>query len=145
MNNKELIIKRIDELLGSQIDDNPNINGPYVYSGTLSIASMLYGEASSQVKIIKDIYNRVSSYKGRADLMHKHLVQELNGLLKSFRYEIENGLIFSIQNEARGEIFADFLAFAKETFDEGSKDVEAVLVSAALEDCLKKFAESKGI
>ena len=39
MNNKELIIKRIDELLGSNIDDNPNINGPYVYSGTLSIAS----------------------------------------------------------------------------------------------------------
>lgn len=145
MNNKELIIKRIDELLGSNIDDNPNINGPYVYSGTLSIASMLYGETSSQVKVVKDIYNRVSSVKARVDLMHRHLVQELTGLLKSFRYEIENGLIVSIQNEARGEIFSDFLAFAKETFDEGSKDVAAVLVCAALEDCLKKFAESKGI
>ena len=105
MNNKELIIKRIDELLGSNVDDNPNINGPYVYSGTLSIASMLYGETSSQVKVVKDIYNRVSSAKARVDLMHRHLVQELSGLLKSFRYEIENGLIVSIQNEARGEIF----------------------------------------
>ena len=145
MIDKKLILKRIDELLGSPIDDNPNINGPYVYSSTLSIASMLYGKTSSQVKVIKDIYNRVSNYKTRPDLIHKHLVQELNGLLKSFRYEIENGLIFSIQNETRGEIFADFLAFAKETFDEGSKDVAAVLICAALEDCLKKFAESKGI
>jgi uncharacterized protein YutE (UPF0331/DUF86 family) len=77
--------------------------------------------------------------------MHKHLVQELRGLLKSYKYEIENGLILSIQNEARGEILSDFLALAKESFDSGSKDVAAVLICAALEDSLKKFAESKGI
>jgi len=106
---------------------------------------MLYGATSSQVKVVKDIYNRVSDYKSRVDLMHMQLVQELNGLLQSFKYEIENGLIVSIQNEARSEIIADFIAFAKEAFDNGSKDVAAVLACAALEDCLKKYAESKGI
>ena len=145
MIDQEMILKRIDGILDSKIDENPNVNGPYVYSTTLSIALMLYGESSSQVQVLKDIYNRVSNIKAPVVVMHNHLVQELNGLLKSYRYEIENGLISSIQNETRGEIFADFIAFAKETFDEGSKDVAAVLICAALEDCLKKFAESKGL
>ena len=145
MIDQEKILKRIDEILDTKIDGNPNIKGPYVYSATLSIALMLYGESSSQVQVLKDIYSRVFNLKLRIDFIHRHLVQQLNGLLKSYRYEIENGLISSIQNETRGEIFADFINFAKETFDEGSKDVAAVLICSALEDCLKKFAESKGL
>ena len=45
----------------------------------------------------------------------------------------------SLELQAQGGIFGDFITLAKESLDE-SKDVAAVLVSAALEDALKRLA-----
>ena len=145
MIDKEIILKRIDELLSSNIDNNPSIKGPYVYSGTLSIVSNIYGPSSIQVQSLKDVYNRVSSSTAASQVMPNYLLQELTGLLKSYRYEVENDLIASIQDESKGEVFADFISFAKEALADGYKDVSAVLICAALEDSLKKYSESNGL
>jgi hypothetical protein len=44
-----------------------------------------------------------------------------------------------------GEIYRDFILLAKKALDERSKDVAAVLASAALEDALKRFAQMNGL
>jgi hypothetical protein len=73
------------------------------------------------------------------------LILELRGALENIKTEIESGLIKSIRNQARGEIIADFILLAKDAIDSGVKDVGAILACAALEDSLKRYAESSGI
>jgi hypothetical protein len=70
---------------------------------------------------------------------------ELRGILSNLKAEIKGGLLISIQQQARGEVLADFIVLAKDAIDNGVKDVAAVLSSAALEDALKRYAETMGI
>ncbi len=67
------------------------------------------------------------------------MVSSSSGTLKSIRDEIEAGLIGNLELQAQGGIFGDFITLAKESLDE-NENVAAVLVSAALEDALKRFA-----
>lgn len=66
------------------------------------------------------------------------------GILRSVRSEIEMGLVGDLRKEIEGEVFADFVTLAKRALEE-DKDVAAVLVSAALEDALKRLAIQDGL
>jgi len=72
------------------------------------------------------------------------MVYSSSGTLESIKSEIEEGLIGNLELQAQGGIFGDFITLAKESLDE-NKDVAAVLVSAALEDALKRFALQNGL
>jgi len=53
--------------------------------------------------------------------------------------------LFTVQASISGEIFGDFIGLAKSALRENYKDVAAVLACAALEDSLKRFAETNGL
>ncbi len=144
---KEKILRRISELKGIPPDDqNIAVKKAFtVYMSTVSIALQIYGPNSVQLKELKAEKERLTSIKANETVKCQHLIRELHGILDSFKADIEEGLIESLQNEAMGEIYSDFISFSKASLEEGSKDVSAVLACAALEDCLKKYAESEGL
>ncbi|MCK5472441.1 MAG: hypothetical protein KAI59_00295, partial [Planctomycetes bacterium] len=65
-------------------------------------------------------------------------------ILRAAKAEIEGGWLFTIESQVSAEIFADFIALAKEALDD-NKDVAAVLVCAALEDALKRVAVKENL
>ena len=122
-----------DELAGSEI-----------ISGTISILEALYGRDSHKCKVYLEQHK---NWIQKNDMEYPNLttlVLYAVGVLKSIKSEIELGLVGNIQLQAQGGIFGDFITLARESLND-SKDVAAVLVSAALEDTLKKFALHNGL
>ncbi|MGH7843662.1 MAG: hypothetical protein ACREQW_00615 [Candidatus Binatia bacterium] len=147
---EESVLKRITELIGvgGQITDRSSVSNEVagrVYMGTLGIAVSVYGPDSAQAVAVKDASIRVSNYNWLEHMKNGALVLEMRGMLNTIADEIRGGLLKSIRDEARGEILADFVVLAKETLDQGAKDVAAVLACAALEDALKRYAERVSI
>ncbi len=147
---EENVLKRIADLLstGGHVTDQKGVSNEIAgraYMGTLGIASSVYGPSSPQVVAVKDASARIQRYSWGEQLKNAALVLEMRGMLSTIADEIRGGLLRSIRDEARGEILADFIVLAKETLDQGGKDVAAVLACAALEDALKRYADRVGI
>ena len=77
---------------------------------------------------------------------------DLNSVLKHYkesfsvqkrRLKVATFLMLSSVSLER--FFGDFVVLAKQSLDEGHKDVAAVLASAALEDALKRYAKVNGL
>lgn len=146
---EEAIIERVDELLsmGGRLSQESlgEVSGELareVYAGSLGLISKLYGTDSPQAETVRESNSRVMGYNWAPTLKNNALVLELRGILANLKAEIKNGLLISIQEIAKGEILADFIILAKDAIDNGIKDVAAVLSCAALEDALKRYAES---
>lgn len=116
-----------------------------VYVGTVSIISSLYGPKSPQAEAVSETNARIMKYNWAETFKNGALILEMRGTLATVKAEIEAGLLTSIRHQARGEILADFILLAKDAIDNGEKNVAAVLACAALEDGLKRFAESVGL
>jgi hypothetical protein len=61
------------------------------------------------------------------------------------KVDYEGGYAVKIEASVAGEIFADFVALAKEALDQKQKNVAAVLACAALEDTLKRIGMTNGL
>lgn len=72
-------------------------------------------------------------------------LKELYGVFQAAREAYDNDLLFDIEIETAADIFGSFALAAKEAMKEGSKDVAAVIASAALEDTLKRYAVRNGL
>ena len=134
-------LKRIEELLNLR-------DSSELYMGALSLASSLFGKNSNQVETIKALKPLRSDEAANAYTLHqnnKSVLQGLHGSLRSFKKEIETGLITSLKAKAKGEVLADFIIFAKQALEDSAKDVAAVLACAALEYSLKKFGAMNGL
>jgi len=142
---KKVIIQRIDYLIKVAEKSSDDFGGAgEVMSGTINILESLYGPESLKCKAYVDSYNSyIRDPKGPRVHLHS-MVRSSSGTLQSIRSEIEAGLTENLERQAQGGIFGDFIVLAKEALDK-SKDVAAVLVSAALEDALKRFASVKGL
>jgi hypothetical protein len=81
------------------------------------------------------------SEQGKVD----NMIKRCQGFLKSYKEDIQNGIIGSLRLDSQGEVFADILSSAKAAVDSDIKEVAAVLAAAALEDSMKKLAVSKGL
>ncbi len=66
-------------------------------------------------------------------------------IFRAAKEDYEGGYIFSLEKAVSGEVFGDFVLLAKQSLDEGHKDVAAVLACAALEDALQRYACAEGI
>ena len=111
--------------------------------GTLSLYRIIYGnneEPAGQIFKEKELY-----FKTRTGRFFIAIADHLKGLLTTLKYEIENDLTGSLEAQAQGEIFGDFISLAKRLLDEGYKDSAAVLACGALEDSMKKFAINSGL
>ena len=141
---KETISRRLEELIQASKSRNPG-GIEEAMSGTISMLERLYGANSEKtnayVKLYKDYAWNAMQGRGIAgDKMRS----ETLGVLNSINFELQAGLVGSLELEAQGGVFGDFVTLARESLDE-SKDVAAVLVSAALEDTLKRFALRNGL
>jgi hypothetical protein len=67
-------------------------------------------------------------------------IQTLVSIFSSAKSDFEGGYVFNVELRISGEVFGDFTALARQSLDEGHKDVAAVLACAALEDALKRYA-----
>ena len=72
-------------------------------------------------------------------------IKTLQKVFLSAKEAFEGGYVFNVELTISGEIFGDFVVLAKQSLDEGHKDVAAVLASAALEDALKRYAKVNGL
>jgi hypothetical protein len=72
-------------------------------------------------------------------------VLTLRGIFLSAKDDFDGGYIFNVDLTVSGEVFGDFVALARQSLAEGHKDVAAVLACAALEDCLKRYANVCGL
>jgi hypothetical protein len=146
--NKETIIQRIDYLIDlAEKSTHDSRKAGEVFSGTINILENLYGSESLKCKAYIDKYNvyikgTISQLSRKANM--PNMIFSSLGTLKSIKSEVEAGLVGNLELEAQGGIFGDFITLAKNSLDE-NKDVAAVLVSAALEDALKRVALQNGL
>lgn len=72
-------------------------------------------------------------------------VRTLFNIFSSAKEDFDGGYVFNVELRVSGEVFGDFVALARQSLQEGSKDVAAVLACAALEDALKRYAAANGL
>ena len=131
---KEEIIEWINKILAlGKSQSTAEIASELLFNAE-GITNYIYGKNSSKYEsfnsnILKDATKHGSSYSQVLIL----------GYLKNLKDEILNGFVENQTKTIQGEIFGDFLVFAKEALDD-NKNVAAVLACAAYEDTLKKYA-----
>ena len=102
--------------------------------------------ASSVLHLLHNVFGNTSPYYCNFAAVYdtcvgrEEEIQALKGIFKGAKTDYDGGYTFSLPTVISGEIYGDFILLAKQALDEGSKDVAAVLASAALEDALKRFA-----
>lgn len=145
MNDK--IIERLDGLIADaekiQNSGDPG-TCPQLFAGLMTIIEQLYGNDSTHLEQFLAERKRIMGYTYGEGAKMTLLAQHAHGMLKSFKQDCDGGLLGNLRNEAKAEVFADFLSLAKVAIDEGQKDVAAVLTCAALEDALKKYCTANG-
>lgn len=140
---KNSIIPQINAL--ASIHCNSISENAQIVSGTINILELVYGKDSHKIKAFLE--EHATSFKKHENTRFAlmGLADSAKGILQSIKSELESGLIGSIQLQAQGGIFGDFLSLAKNSLDENKIDVAAVLACAALEDALKRYAEQRGL
>lgn len=106
-------------------------------TSAMHLIRAVFTEGSSTFKNFEQAYSRCAGYDDQ--------VAPLKGIFKAAKADFEGGYLFTVQASISGEIFADFVGLAKAALRENSKDVAAVLACAALEDALKRYADSQGL
>jgi len=135
---QEIISQRLDELIKLVNSRNAGCLEEAT-SSTINILENLYGTNSEKLKAYILLFR---DYAQNPNIKREKIRTVTFGVLKSIKSEVEAGLVGNLELQAQGGIFGDFITLAKESLDE-SKDVAAVLVSAALEDALKCFEEQR--
>ena len=137
----EDILKRINELInmGNEVLSTTHMVGYYEFvdngkfrgfrSASLSFLARIFGARHTYYKEFIEHVKESSPPYTKAGI----------NMLQAAKAEIEGGWLFTVEGQVSAEIFADFIALAKEALDD-NKDVAAVLACAALEDALKRVA-----
>ena len=72
-------------------------------------------------------------------------VGEVSAILKSLLVDLEAGLLVSIADRARAEVFDDFLGHGEMYFNEGKKNESGVIVGVVFEDAVRRICRKRGI
>lgn len=127
------------------INNDDGSRGRHVHTGdwrrwatsAQNLILAVYGENSPHYQAFKEAVDRCSGYD--------YDVLTLRGIFLSAKDDFDGGYVFNVDLRVSGEVFGDFVSLAKQSLQEGHKDVAAVLASAALEDALKRYAAASGI
>lgn len=107
--------------------------------------------ATSAQSLILAVFNKssphYSHFVAQYEKCHgyEHEVKGLKAVFMSAKEDFEGGYVFNVELRVSGEVFGDFVNLARQSLSEGHKDVAAVLACAALEDALKRFAQTRGL
>ena len=139
----EEILKRIDELIGL---GNKVLSTKTRGRSGVPVAvnnGKFRGFRSASLSFLENIFGaRHTYYKEFTEHVNKPMPPYTEAginILQAAKAEIEGGWLFTVEGQVSAEIFADFIALAKESLND-NKDVAAVLACAALEDALKRVA-----
>lgn len=120
-----------------------NISIDLIYNATLSLLISIYGSSNEH---FSNFQSQFSDYNFNTQSLKPLEILELCvAKLEFIKYEIELGLLRSIENEVSAEIVSDFLLLSKKSLDDDNKSVASVLCCAALEDTLKRIAKSNSL
>lgn len=119
------------------------------YFGVLSIVETLYGRNSPQVKELSEFRKAATKLPKNINLIIDKIsvrltdfARSLKGCLLNVQEEIENDLIEKLSEQISGEVISNFVVSARAELKNGNKDSAAVLACAALEETMKRKAES---
>jgi hypothetical protein len=150
MNTRENIEKRFEELADQipPLKSMARMHGPASidtgkwYGWCISATHLLklvFGDSSVHFTEFKNIYDpNVGGFS-------VDVLEWLNGIFLAAKADFEGGYAITLEASIAGEIFADFVALAKEALNQKQKDVAAVLGCAALEDTLKRLGAANGL
>jgi hypothetical protein len=147
--NKEILLKRIDELSALSGTRNEGFEARIqeMFHGAVDIMVVLYGPASVQLQnFLKEEETIRQHYVGEAGAEFRQ--QLTRGVLKNLRAVIDTGIMESIQKSITGEVLSDFLQLSRTVFNEkgdNAKNVASVLAAALFEDTLRRIAILNGI
>ena len=106
----------------------------------MSIVKYCYGKDSEQFQILLD--TKKTFGKIPYSNYSYNVCMNLIGILEGLKFDLEQGLLTSIEKQTTGAIYADMLTISKQLIDEGHVEPASVLACGAFEDCMKKFAKS---
>ncbi len=144
---KEKITERINRLLKITEYERGKLlpSAIELYSGAISLGTVIYGAGNSQVLELKAERERITNIQTDNDSKYRALMYTAVGFLECWKSEVNQGLVEQIETEAQADIYASLLALGKQCFEDNAFESAAVLVSAGIEDALKKFAASNGL
>lgn len=144
----EDILKRVDELieLGNTVLSTRRNRSPGLLPSVNN--GKFRGFRSASLSFLERIFGAHQTY-------YKEFIEHVKvsgpsyteagiNILQAAKAEIEGGWLFTVEGQVSAEIFADFIALAKEALED-NKDVAAVLACAALEDALKRVATKENL
>ena len=106
-------------------------------TSVLALLQRVFGTSSVHFIQFSEKLNAFAGYKGNYEMCA--------GIFNSAKEDYEGGHVLSLQTAITGEVLGDFVQLAKAAIQDGTKDVAAVLASAALEDALKRYARKEGL
>lgn len=129
---------------------NPRNAGPAIRAaiGVRRLLQMVYGPNSGLERSLVAIVHeqaRIPLQTAHVQYTNRALIEHVQGTIETLRGELQAGLLGNIRRQLSGEVLADFVGLGRDALERGSKDVAAVLASAALEDGLKRLAEEQGL
>lgn len=117
-----------------------------IYYGTISVLENVYGKNSSHIKELLLINNKILAVKYKStNGRDAQLLKSIIGILSNLKFEIDHGLLTTIEKRISKEIYTDFISFSKDQYSSGDLKICSVLICAALEDSLKKIADINGL
>lgn len=135
---------RAISLLNDYDGDNSTYAQPeqfyaWVTSALNAIQGVFGNESPHYLRFEKEMSSISNNY------VWSRKLDTFRGIFLGAKSDVDGGHLFALQTSFSGEIFADFVATAKAALAEGEHTVAAVLACAALEDALKRFAQSNGL
>ena len=88
---------------------------------------------------------RVSEITRPSGLMIPHKVGIFTDLLNNLLIDIEQGLLSSVTDRVRAEVFDDFLDHAEFYYKDGRKNEAGVIAGVVFEDTIRKICDKKTI
>ena len=129
------------------------------YDATYTLAGNWLGWATKCQALLKSVFGNDSPHyfnftgaltsileKRHDHLMLEAMANQLVWLFDSAKDDFDRGYVAAdLRGAISGEVLGDFIQLAKRALEDGYKDVAAVLAAAALEDALKRYAESSDL
>jgi len=113
----------------------------YNWSGSaINLLHGVFGETNPHYLRLRDELSRIGN-----NYIDERQLNACRGMFLGAKSDFDGGFLFDVKRSIAGELFGDMVALAKAALDEGHHTVAAVLASAALEDALKRFAESNDL
>ena len=106
-------------------------------SSAMHLLANVFGEGSPHFRNFAAAYEQFNGIG--------YQLAPVRGVFLAAKADFDGGYLFSVQAAISGEIFGDFVTAGKAALSDGNKDVAAVLICAALEDALKRFAQMQGL